>query len=806
MNSPGIDGDCDLTRFASHGGWRWPAPRVWLGLACGVVLVLTAGPSEAFAASWASGVGAALPANAGSNPSVLLESVSCASAGNCSGVGQYVDGSGHQQGLLLSETAGIWGAGVEAVLPANAGASPIATLRWVSCASAGNCSAVGFYVDNFGNTQGLLLTETAGMWQTGIEAPLPSGAGSDPMVDFGGVSCASVGNCSAAGHYADGSSNQQGLFLTETAGTWAAQPEASPPPDAGPNPVVYLESVSCGSVGNCSAVGEYTDNSGNQQGVVFTEAGGTWGIGSGLSLPVGHGSPPMVFLRSVSCGSAGNCSAVGHYVDSSGHTQGLLLPQTAGIAPTGVEATPPVGAGSNPHVNPGSVSCASAGNCSAVGRYEDSSGNEQGLLLTESAGTWQSGVEATLPANLGSNPSVSFQSVSCASAGDCGAVGQYTDSSGHQQGLLLSETGGTWQTGVEMTPPANSGSNPSVSLQSVSCASADNCSAVGRYLDSSGHEQGLLLSNEQLLSVSLSGSGAGTVTGLPSGISCPGSCSSSYASGTIVSLTATPASGSTFAGWSGGGCAGTGTCTVMMSSGQAVTATFNPRHQSLTVTKAGSGSGTVTSSPSGIDCGSRCSATFNHDTRVTLTATPAAGSSFAGWSGGGCAGTGRCTVTISSDRAVTASFSSRRPALSTLRVSPNAFVLFGRRVKGRCVKQTHKNRKDKACTRPIKMTVSYRLNVPVRVTITIKRGLSGRTVKGRCVKLTRENRKHRRCTRLVAVRGALTQTGRQGPNHFIFNGRIGGHKLGVGSYRLTATAKVNGQASAPHTIAFKIVT
>ena len=39
-------------------------------------------------------------------------------------------------------------------------------------------------------------------------------------------------------------------------------------------------------------------------------------------------------------------------------------------------------------------------------------------------------------------------------------------------------------------------------------------------------------------------------------------------------LTATADPGSTFAGWSGGGCSGTATCTVTMNSDTAVTATF----------------------------------------------------------------------------------------------------------------------------------------------------------------------------------------------------------------------------------------
>src|SRR5439155_1147101 len=157
----------------------------------------------------------------------------------------------------------------------------------------------------------------------------------------------------------------------------------------------------------------------------------------------------------------------------------------------GVEASLPANAGSDPHVFLYSASCASAGNCGAVGGYNDGSGNVHGLLLTETAGTWAAGLEASLPANAGSNPDISL-SVSCASAGNCSAVGSYRDSSGHTQGLLLTETAGTWLA-VEAMLPAGASSGPGVSPNSVSCASAGNCSAVGTYFDLSGHTQGLLL-------------------------------------------------------------------------------------------------------------------------------------------------------------------------------------------------------------------------------------------------------------------------------------------------------------------------
>jgi Divergent InlB B-repeat domain len=162
------------------------------------------------------------------------------------------------------------------------------------------------------------------------------------------------------------------------------------------------------------------------------------------------------------------------------------------------------------------------------------------------------------------------------------------------------------------------------------------------------------------LTVSKGGTGAGSVSSSPGGISCGATCSASYDHGTVVTLTATADAGSTFTGWSGEGCSGTGTCTVTMTQARSVTATFTQNvspavNHTLTVTKAGSGTGGVTSSPSGINCGGTCVASFASPTSVTLTATPTGGSTFAGWSGD-CSGTGSCTVTMSADHSVTATF------------------------------------------------------------------------------------------------------------------------------------------------------
>jgi DNA-binding beta-propeller fold protein YncE len=75
------------------------------------------------------------------------------------------------------------------------------------------------------------------------------------------------------------------------------------------------------------------------------------------------------------------------------------------------------------------------------------------------------------------------------------------------------------------------------------------------------------------LAVRKTGSGSGTVTSSPAGIACGPACSARFDAGTTVTLSATPAPGSTFTGW-GGACSGTGTCSITMDRAHDVSAAF----------------------------------------------------------------------------------------------------------------------------------------------------------------------------------------------------------------------------------------
>lgn len=142
--------------------------------------------------------------------------------------------------------------------------------------------------------------------------------------------------------------------------------------------------------------------------------------------------------------------------------------------------------------------------------------------------------------------------------------------------------------------------------------------------------------------LTVANSGGGAVTSAPAGVSCGSTCSASFPTGTAVTLTATPAAGMSFAGWSGS-CSGTGACTVTMNTAHSVAAAFAGR-PNLVLTQAAS------AAPSSgkdlvytITVANRGTGTAN-DIVVTDTLPP--GGAFI-WASGSCgAGPGRVTCAL----------------------------------------------------------------------------------------------------------------------------------------------------------------
>ena len=151
-------------------------------------------------------------------------------------------------------------------------------------------------------------------------------------------------------------------------------------------------------------------------------------------------------------------------------------------------ALPNDASSSTPAASAAWVACPASGDCAAVGSYTDSLGDHDALVMSESGGAWGQGAPITLPS--GADPSMagasgvttSLESVSCAAPGDCAAVGRYVDGSGDTNAMVASESGGAWGPASEMAAPSGADSNPKASLASVSCTGVGTCVAVGSLL------------------------------------------------------------------------------------------------------------------------------------------------------------------------------------------------------------------------------------------------------------------------------------------------------------------------------------
>jgi hypothetical protein len=474
-------------------------------LAAGLIPVLISLAAVAPAAS------AAAP-----NPTVELTALSCASAGNCSAIGTYDDALSDSQGLLLTEKHGAWGRGLQAQLPAGAADVPLKTgngggLVEIACPAAGDCTAIGRYTDATSVDHGLLLNERNGNWRRGTRVLLPTNAvaarkpknGIADDLGLAAVSCSSVGNCVAVGNYQTNAEVWEGLILAETHGKWGRAFEAPLPagaPIAGQNAV--LLSVTCTSAGTCAAGGSYVDAAGHEQALLVSGSGRSWTAAPSPTPPADADIDPSVIPSSISCPAAGECAAVGTYLNPLQNPLGLLLSESGGAWQPGIGVSLPTGAAPSTTVGDqtvmlSSVACPQAGMCTAVGWYFDNYENGQPLLEQELNGVWQPGVAGALPANAAQGlekQSSGLDWVSCPSTGNCLATGVYTDAGYNSQGLLLSEVGGVWQPGLESPLPSDAGHIQYAAADQSDCTGAGDCAVIGQYDDSRGDVLGYAIS------------------------------------------------------------------------------------------------------------------------------------------------------------------------------------------------------------------------------------------------------------------------------------------------------------------------
>ncbi len=408
--------------------------------------------------------------------------------------------------LALSVPAGAtsttprWDVAKVANLPSGATGLPSGFLPALGCASAGNCSAGGAYDDASSHTQGLILNEVKGVWTAPTKLVAPVGAATNPGLTVNSISCGAVGDCVAVGSYDDLKNYAQSFIASELGGVWQRAREVALPANAkGASQLSEVHSVSCWSAGNCSAVGSYLDESqpvGHSEAMVVSEVHGTWTRAQEVALPAGANANPYALLNQITC-VKGHCVGVGSFIGTDGTTQGLIVNGVNAQWSRAIAVTLPANANAFPVANVSEVACVSAENCTAIGTYTDVNGRNEGFTVTELRGTWQQALAMTMPTGAAVNPHTFFYGyggLACPSIGNCSAGGQYLVGTAQYEGFFVDEVNGVWEPATELKLPSGAlmaGKNGGV--VAVSCRSAGNCSAGAAYDDAASQYQALVV-------------------------------------------------------------------------------------------------------------------------------------------------------------------------------------------------------------------------------------------------------------------------------------------------------------------------
>ncbi len=357
-----------------------------------------------------------------------LGGVSCPSSNFCEAVGEY-----NNNPDVVTVAAQWNGSAWTSQTTPDPAKSTFAHLNAVSCASARSCEAGGYFEVNVTSNDPKALAETwdRTTWQL-QRAAAPRGATYNSL---SGISCASASFCEAVGAHDNSAGNEVDLAETWNGTSWKVQSTPNPTNQSG-GLGNSLVNVSCLSPQFCEAVG-----AGGAGAAAAMWNGTSW---TAQERP----GADDVETQLVSCTSTSFCLSADGFanVDIWDGTSWSAGPAVAGLS------------------NVTSISCLSADFCEAVG--EGASG--------QNAAVWN-GTSWASQATPGPN-TAAFNSVSCTTVSSCEAVGQNVE---NDQVITLAESwdGSAWTIQSTPNPSATQGSQ----LSSVSCTSATSCTAVGSY-------------------------------------------------------------------------------------------------------------------------------------------------------------------------------------------------------------------------------------------------------------------------------------------------------------------------------------
>ncbi len=319
----------------------------------------------------------------------------------------------------------------------------------------------------------LLSGASSAVARTWVRQLTPNPPGGNQALQ--GVSCASGGECIAVGYSeidTGGGSDNIPVAERYTAGRWTLESVPEPPgvsPQTGRG--AELNSVACPAPTHCITVGEYDQRASNRP-LIERYDGTAWTM---MTAPVPR-SFTSLHLSGVSCWTSRACVAAGYWTTGRLAVAHPLIERYNGSA-WRLESAPRARAGRRLlSTGLNAVSCASARACLAVGTHDD----PQRLFELNFAERWDgSRWTAQAAPNVNHQSDQLLSDVSCSAASDCTAVGSYSAGS-HGAGFyslqVIEHFDGRRFT-LEPTPKFASGKH--YSLSAIACASRTRCTTVG---------------------------------------------------------------------------------------------------------------------------------------------------------------------------------------------------------------------------------------------------------------------------------------------------------------------------------------
>jgi hypothetical protein len=396
-----------------------------------------------------------------------VNSVSCPSAGNCAAGGQFGNGS-YLWAFVVNEVNGTWGnalrvPGINALSRGRGG-----SVASVSCASPGNCAAAGYYMTRRGY-QGFVVNEVKGSWRAALAIPGLAALTRGGTAQVESVSCGAPGNCAAVGVYWTPRIGY-GFVVSEVNGSWRRAVQVRGLVSGYSTEVL---SVSCGAPDKCVAGGDYIGGAA----FVMTARNGVWRTPMKLRFI----DPVSPQIWSVSCRGRGYCAVSGHYFDLSSQDQAFVVSEVHGVwgLPSRIPGTAKLNTGGAAEAY--SVSCGAQASCAAGGYYTDSAKKSHPFVVDEVNGSW--GTARPVLGIPASSVRATIYAISCGAPGDCAAGGYYAYRAGQSQGFVVNEVNGIWGMATDVPGLRALNVDEHAAVVTISCSSANDCAAGGYYDD-----------------------------------------------------------------------------------------------------------------------------------------------------------------------------------------------------------------------------------------------------------------------------------------------------------------------------------